>query len=117
MHIGEKIEARAKELGVGASMLARKIGTSKQNVYGIFRRASIDTDLLQRLSKALEFDFFAYYRSAGSGKTLDDFRGSYTVLQDEILQLKKELESLREKYALLSALYETETGKKVPGTA
>jgi hypothetical protein len=116
MHIGEKIEARAKELGVGATALARKIGTSKQNVYGIYQRSSIDTDLLVKLGKALEFDFFVYYSSSGNSRFTDDYRGSVEAVQEEILRLKQDLQGLRERHELLRALYETKTGEKVPGT-
>ncbi|CAN5889092.1 hypothetical protein BH11BAC7_BH11BAC7_21190 [soil metagenome] len=66
MHIGEKIKARAKELRIGPTELARAIKTSKQNVYGIYLRETIDTGLLQKLGKALEFDFFAYYDTTSS---------------------------------------------------
>lgn len=116
MHIGEKIEARAKELGVGATALARKIGTSKQNVYGIYQRTSIDTDLLVKLGKALEFDFFVYYSSSGNSRFTDDYRGSVEAVQEEILRLRQDLQGLRERHELLRALYETKTGEKVPGS-
>jgi hypothetical protein len=58
VHIGSLIKARAKLLRVGPTELGSKIETSKQNVYGIFRRQSIDTELLHRISVALEHDFF-----------------------------------------------------------
>src|SRR4051812_41417017 len=66
MHIGEKVKARAKELRMGPTELARAIKTSKQNIYGIYLRETIDTGLLQKLGKALDFDFFAYYGTTGS---------------------------------------------------
>lgn len=58
MHIGSLIKARAKVMRIGPTELGVKIETSKQNVYGIFRRQSIDTELLFRISIALEHDFF-----------------------------------------------------------
>lgn len=33
-------------------------------MYDIFRRKSIDTALLQKISEVLEFDFFRFYRRA-----------------------------------------------------
>lgn len=122
MHIGEKIKARAKELRIGPTELARAIKTSKQNVYGIYLRESIDTGLLQKLSKALEFDFFAYYATTGS-TAANNPAGIYgkrkkglPVVDDEAALVRKELNEYKEKYELLKALYEAKTGKKVPGS-
>ncbi len=41
------------------SWLAKKINCDRTNVYKIFRRASIDTALLLRISAVLEYDFFS----------------------------------------------------------
>ncbi len=41
--------------------LARQICCERRNVYKIYARASIDTELLLRISKALNHDFFRYY--------------------------------------------------------
>lgn len=118
MHIGEKVRARAKELRIGPTELGRMIKTSKQNVYGIFERKSMDTELLQKLCKALEFDFFVYYYSAKDYKTGEAshpyFKKGQNKLQDD--QAASELKNLREKYELLKELYELQTGKKVPGS-
>jgi hypothetical protein len=120
MHIGEKVRARAKELRIGPTELGRLIKTSKQNVFGIFGRKSMDTDLLLRLSKVLEFDFFVYYYSSKNSTTANSPAGYYgkrkkTPLEEES-NASFELKELREKYELLKALYEAKTGKKVPGS-
>jgi hypothetical protein len=52
MHIGDKIKNRAKDLRLGPTELAKIINTSKQNIYGIYKRNSVDSDLLFDLSKA-----------------------------------------------------------------
>lgn len=122
MRIGQKVEARAKELRIGPTELARKIKTSKQNVYHIYKRESIDTALLMRLSKVLDFDFFQFYVHAG---TANESRPPYgkgkktstgKSMDAEYATLKKDYESLKEKYELLKELYEAKTGKKVPGS-
>ena len=41
--------------------LARKINCQRPNVYYIFSQPSINTDLLLKISKALNVDFFALY--------------------------------------------------------
>lgn len=120
MRIGEKVEARAKELRMGPTELARKIKSTKQNVYNIYKRHSIDTDLLQRLGKVLEFDFFIYFNQANAvhqsrppyGKPKKGVPGP----EAELAQLRKDYAELREKFELLKELYETKTGKKVPGS-
>lgn len=61
VHIGQKISERLQNLGVSKTELARKIDTSRENIYGILSRESIDTMLLSKISAALEFNFFQYY--------------------------------------------------------
>ncbi len=119
MRIGEKVAARAKELRIGPTELARRIKSSKQNVYNIFQRRSIDTDLLARLSKVLDYDFFQFYHSADTAyEARPPYGKSKKQLstEAELAALKKEHQSLREKYEMLKELYEAKTGKKVPGS-
>lgn len=61
IHIGELIQKRMKELGMTRSELARRIGTSSQNLGKIIKRSSIDTQRLFKISEALKTDFFQYY--------------------------------------------------------
>lgn len=119
MHIGEKVRARAKELRIGPTELGRMIKTSKQNVYGIYLRESIDTALLQKLGKALEFDFFTYYYSAkdhASGENPSVYVKGKKGNKINENPVSGELKNLREKYELLKELYELKTGEKVPGS-
>ena len=52
--------------------LARKINCDRRNIYNVFARTYIDTELLFRISLALNVDFFAYFSraltSAGRGE-------------------------------------------------
>ena len=43
------------------SWLARQIPCTRNHVYKIFRKSSIDCALLLRISKAMQFNFFQYY--------------------------------------------------------
>ncbi|MCB9236234.1 MAG: hypothetical protein H6581_31585 [Bacteroidia bacterium] len=56
--IGELIKKVSKEKRIGPTELGQLVNTSKQNIYGIFKRKSIDTDSLLTFSKTLEYDFF-----------------------------------------------------------
>ena len=58
MNVGECIKKELKRQGRTARWLAEQIPCERTNVYKIFRRPDIDTDLLQRISVILEHDFF-----------------------------------------------------------
>lgn len=79
VHIGGKIKKVFKKRGMTVSELGRRINKSRENVYSIFRRKTVDTGLLQKISEVLEHDFFHYYSSA----------------QKELQKLKEENELLK----------------------
>ncbi len=81
-------------------------------MYGVFRRQSIDTVLLQKLSTALDVNFFEHYQpntsensklseplipykskksKTSSANTGSDIQMQLQVLQNEMAALKKEL--------------------------
>lgn len=62
VHIGKNIERVLREQGRSVSWFAQQICCERTNVYNIFHRASIDTDLLLRISKILSYDFFNEYQ-------------------------------------------------------
>lgn len=59
--IGEEIKKVVKERKVTVSWLARELGCHRTNIYRIFDAASVDTDILLRLSMILKFNFFSLY--------------------------------------------------------
>ena len=59
--IGEKIKAVLKEQRRSAIWLAEQLNCNRVNVYDIFERQTIDSELLLRISVALDYDFFADY--------------------------------------------------------
>jgi hypothetical protein len=61
LHIGKEIEARYKESGIKLSEFAKRLNTSPRNVYAIFERPDIKTDLLQNIGQVLKFNFFSLY--------------------------------------------------------
>ena len=62
VHIGKKIEEVFYEQGRSPSWLAKKLYCDRTNIYNIFRRESIDTALLAKISILLNHDFFMYYQ-------------------------------------------------------
>jgi hypothetical protein len=102
IHIGEKIKERSKELRMGPTELAKLISTSKQNIYGIFKRESIDCSLLQKFCKALNYDFFNFYINPKlSPHTDPSSKKSKTYPSAENDSLNNQLMDLKEKYELL----------------
>ncbi len=99
IHIGEKIKERSKELRIGPTELAKIVSTSKQNIYGIFKRESIDTSLLQKFCKALNYDFFTFYINPKLSPTTDVI--SKKSKQYSIPETDNQLMDLKEKYELL----------------
>lgn len=61
INIGELIDKRRNELGLSIRDFADKIHVSVGNAYDILKRESIDLALLQRISSALNYDFFKLY--------------------------------------------------------
>ena len=61
IHIGSIIKKKFDELGISASWFAKELCCDRTNVYSIFKRESIDTSLLVKISLILKHDFFKYY--------------------------------------------------------
>jgi len=88
LHIGKQVEEVLNKKGFTVAEFARRINKSRENVYSIFKRKTMDTGLLQTISSVLEYDFFLLY----SGKSNSD---------EEIDRLKEEIRLLRELNSLL----------------
>ena len=61
IHIGNEIHEELSRQHCSVQRLARQLGCNRTNIYNIFERESISTDLLLRISVALNKDFFALY--------------------------------------------------------
>jgi plasmid maintenance system antidote protein VapI len=61
IHIGSIIKEKFDELGLSVSWFAKELCCDRTNVYSIFKRESIDTSLLVKISIILDHDFFRYY--------------------------------------------------------
>lgn len=61
VHIGKLIELEMQRQGRTVSWLASKLFYERTNIYSIFKRESIDSQLLLRISKLLNHNFFKYY--------------------------------------------------------
>lgn len=61
IHVGQLIKAQLKADQRSASWLAREIGCTRNHVYKIFNKPSLEGDLLLKISIAMSFNFFQYY--------------------------------------------------------
>lgn len=61
IHIGKHIQKQMKEQGRSASWLARQLCCDRTNIYKIYNKKSIDTDVLQKISYLLGYNFFDLY--------------------------------------------------------
>lgn len=61
MHIGNLIRKKVKEQNKTSVWLAEQLSCSRTNVYKLYDKKSIDTDVLFRISSILRFDFFSIY--------------------------------------------------------
>ena len=61
IHIGVEIKSELERQERSVSWFARKLCCERTNVYSIFKRKSIDTDMLTRISRILQRNFFDLY--------------------------------------------------------
>lgn len=64
IHIGNLIHEQLHKDNRSVGWLAREIGCSRNNVYKIFNKTSLDADLILRISKSMNYNFFQYYTAA-----------------------------------------------------
>ncbi len=61
LHIGSIIKQKMIEQNRTVVWLAQQLSCGRANVYKIFDKHSIDTEVLKKLSIILNFDFFKLY--------------------------------------------------------
>lgn len=88
VNIGNKIKSIVSKKGISVSEFGRRINKSRENVYSIYKRKTIDTGLLITISTVLEHDFFQYYTSLST---------EVEKLREENLTLKEMVKFLKSK--------------------
>lgn len=61
IHIGQVIKEELHNQDHTVAWLAEELCCDRTNIYKLFRRKSIDTNLLFRISRILSHNFFKYY--------------------------------------------------------
>ena len=80
IHIGHLIEEQLRSDDRSVSWLARQIPCTRNHVYKIFRKDSLDCALLLRISKIMQFNFIQYYAAEVAG-SLTERMGEEVNLQ------------------------------------
>lgn len=62
-HIGNIIENTIHDQGRSVTWFAEQLGCTRVTVYNIFRHASIETEMLYKISMILQYNFFEEYSS------------------------------------------------------
>jgi hypothetical protein len=129
IHIGKKIKEEVYKQRLSITLFAKKISRSRNVVYDIFERESVDTDLLHKIGKVLGCDFFSLYSAQKeyAQEGIKNFyvrepEGDYSkkpndnslaqqnhALKTEIAYLKKILSLVEKKHGKLPA---KKSGKK-----
>ena len=97
-HIGKKIKEVLYQKGISVSEFAKSINRSRNVVYDIFERESIDTKLLQKISKVLDYNFFSTIVSSSTSlSTFQDRDASagYKNLKNDFKMMQKDMEILK----------------------
>lgn len=62
-NLGKRIEEVFDKSGMTKTAFADKIGYSRNNVYNIFNRKTIDLNLLKKIGSVLDYNFLEEYQS------------------------------------------------------
>lgn len=106
IHIGKRIKNEVYKQNISIVTLAKKIDRSRNVVYEIFERKSIDTNLLNKLSVALNIDFFKVYSSRVVAK-INVEPIEKLKFEKEQKAVRKEIATMKKKVALLENNLET----------
>lgn len=95
MHIGQQIKLIVEHRGYSVTEFAKRINKSRENVYSIFSRKSIDTDLLLTISKVLDHDFFSLFNDKQNeqAKEIDQLTKENVLLKEMIELLKRQIKA------------------------
>ena len=61
IHIGQLIQEQLKKDQRSVGWLSRQIPCTRNHVYKLFKRSSLDAELLLHISIVMQFNFFQYY--------------------------------------------------------
>jgi transcriptional regulator with XRE-family HTH domain len=98
IEIGQKIKEVFDSRHMKLTDFADELGTVRQNVYRIFRKRHLDTELLIRISQVLDHNFFQYYSGAPEENLKQEEMKRLSLeaeYQRQLESSKKEIDYLR----------------------
>lgn len=104
LHIGKKIKEELYQQGISVSVFAKKINRSRNVVYDIFERESIDTDLLQKISTILKFNFFDLYNNTKKANIAAETINNYHTTAEHHLLLEQKNKALESEIIYLKKI-------------
>lgn len=87
VHIGNLIAAKMQEMHISNITLAARLQMVRMNVHSILKRKTMQTDLLDKIGKAMNYDFFQHY-----SRTAEDAQKTNTELLSRVALLEKKLQ-------------------------
>ncbi|MBI4929413.1 MAG: helix-turn-helix transcriptional regulator [Bacteroidetes bacterium] len=112
IHIGQLIEKKRKELSIKKVELARRVGTSRENVTMITYRKSIQVDMLRKFCVALNYDFFQHYALQKNENIKQQMQKVIDQKQNQIDELQKQAEEMKKTMQEQSFVIDVLRGKK-----
>lgn len=120
IHIGKKIKEELYKQSISVSSFAKKINRSRNVVYDIFERESIDTALLNKIGIILRFDFFSIYSEQKEYKKegivpvhVKEEKPVYNPIIDQLKFLEKQNETLQNEINYLKKIISLMEEKKL----
>lgn len=82
--IGKKIKEKFLESNLTINEFSELLNCERTNIYRIFQRKSVDTELLCKISKILEFNFMDYYLKNEKIKN-DSLKFSFEFIGNQLI--------------------------------
>lgn len=111
IHVGNLIKTAVQKSDIPVIKFASNINTTRENVYGIFKRKTIDTGLLMRICETLNYNFFEDL-SMAANETLKltpshkNQEAAATNNEESMEYIKRENELLKDVIRLMKDKYE-----------
>jgi hypothetical protein len=98
IHIGHKIKEVLDQSRYSITEFAALINRSRTVAYNIFERDTLDTGLLQQISKVLEHNFFRYL-SQDLPVVIQEEKMNYMTQVELLTVLSEEIRAMRKQFA------------------
>lgn len=112
VHIGKKIKEVWRKSRLKGTEFASLINRDRQVIYDIFKRESIDTELLKQISTVLNHDFFAYYSQQSFAQTREIKPEYGYATKEELQHVTMALQALTLQIEQLAESLRKQEGKK-----